>query len=227
MRHPKGRFQMNRSQYPATAILLAGGKSSRLGFDKQLLQYDGKYLIDMLLELLASLFEEVILVSNTPELHLERDCRVVGDTIGQSGPLGGLHAGLSAASFPVCYLTACDMPWINGAYIRYLMEYQRSHPEAEAVVTRLEDMLEPMNGLYAKSLAPRIETLLGANLRKMTALLDSANTHYVSEAVARWYSADWQMFDNINTPEEWERFEKLSAGRDSGDQTDPHQTAYP
>lgn len=218
---------MKHTQYAATAIILAGGKSSRLGFDKQLLQYNGKHLIDMLLDLLTPIFQEIIIVSNTPAVHLRRDCRVVGDTFTESGPLGGLHAGLSAASFPICYLTACDMPWISNAYIRFLMEYHRNYPKAEAVVTRLGDMLEPMNGLYAKALGPRIETLLKNDLRKMTALLDVTETHYVAESVARRYSSDWQMFDNINTPEEWERFQKLSGGRDRGDQTDSNQTAGP
>lgn len=216
---------MTDKQYPGTAIILAGGKSSRLGFDKQQLLYNGEYLIDLLLKLLAPVFQELIVVSNTPEFYNGRSCRVVSDTFIGKGPLGGLHAGLSAASFPVCYLTACDMPWISVSYIRYLLEYQKAHPETEAVVTRLGDMLEPMNGLYTKALAPRIEILLGEQQRKMTALLDTSKTLYVPESIALRYSPDWVMFDNINTPEDWERFQKQARGGESGDQTNPHQAA--
>jgi len=214
-------------KYPATAIILAGGKSSRLGFDKQLLTLNGDYLIDMLLALLAPVFQELVIVSNTPELHQNRNCTVVPDTLVGKGPLGGLHAGLLAASYPVCYLTACDMPWISVSYIRYLLECQRTHPESEAVVTRFGDMLEPMNGLYAKATAPRIEALMGQNSRRMTALLDSVRTHYVPESVARRYSPDWTMFDNINTPEDLKRFRQQPLEERGNDETDPHHAAGP
>lgn len=216
---------MATQQYPGTAIILAGGKSSRLGFDKQLLQFNGEYLIDMLLKLLAPVFQELIVVSNTPELHSARPCRVVSDSFIGKGPLGGLHAGLHAASFEVCYLTACDMPWISTSYIRYLLEFQKAHPGTEAVVTRLGDMLEPLNGLYCKALEPPIETLLGEHRRKMTALLDTAQTLYVPESIALRYSPDWVMFDNINTPEDWDRFQKQTQGGDAGDQKNTHQAA--
>lgn len=217
---------MTSPQYPATAIILAGGKSSRLGFDKQLLQFNGEFLIDMLLDLLNPVFQEVILVSNTPALHQDRPCRVVSDTLAESGPLGGLHAGLIAAAFPACYLTACDMPWISVPYIRFLMESHRLHPPEEAVVTRLGEMLEPMNALYAKSLAPRIEDLLGENRRKMTALLDSSATHYVPELIARRYSPDWTMFDNINTPADWERFQIQGLGGHCGVSEDQNHAVH-
>ena len=216
---------MDHYQYPATAIILAGGKSSRLGFDKQLLQFNGKHLIDMLLDLLTPVFQEVILVSNTPELHRNRPCRVVKDTLSGCGPLGGLHAGLTAASFPICYLTACDMPWISVPYIRYLLECQRMHPESEAFVTRLGDMLEPMNGLYARATASQAEMLLKESRRKMSALLDAVHTYYVPEVIARRYSVDWVMFDNINTPEDLARFLKQGVEGKTDDETDPHHAA--
>ncbi len=216
---------MAQSQYPGTAIILAGGQSSRLGFDKQQLKFGEEYLIDMLLKLLAPVFQELIVVSNTPEFHAGRSCRVVSDSLIGQGPLGGLHAGLAAASFEVCYLTACDMPWISVPYIRYLLEFQRTHPEAEAVVTRLGTMLEPMNALYVRGLAPRIEALLKSDRRKMAALLACSQTLYVPEEVALRYSADWVMFDNINTPEDWERFQKQAEGGGLGDQTNPNQAA--
>lgn len=216
---------MTHHQFSATAIILAGGKSSRLGFDKQLLQFNGNPLIDMLLALLTPLFKEVILVSNTPELHQHRSCRVVSDILTECGPLGGLHAGLSAASYRMCYVTACDMPWISVPYIRFLMECHRGRPDTEAVVTRLGDMLEPMNALYSKALIPLIETVLGEHRRKMTAILDCASTYYVPEDVARRYSPDWAMFDNINTPADWDRCRNQEGGEHHGDQKNPHHAA--
>lgn len=207
-------------KYPASAVILAGGKSSRLGFDKQLLRVKERYLLDMLLEILGGVFQELILVSNTPELHQERNCITVPDTLAGKGPLGGLHAGLMAASYPLCYLTACDMPWIDTGYIRFLMHCHQAHPEAEAVVTRFRDMLEPMNGLYATATAPRIELLLNQGARRMAALLDASRTVYVPEAAARRFSPDWRMFDNINTPADWERYTQQLLEEGPYDKTD-------
>lgn len=218
---------MREQQYPATAIILAGGKSSRLGFDKQLLEYKGHYLIDLLLGLLSPIFAEVVLVSNTPALHRGRGCRVVGDTLPGAGPLGGLQAGLEAARYPLCYVTACDMPWISMPYIRFLLEYHRQHPGAEAIVTRLGEMLEPMNALYAKTLADTTLALLERQQRKMTALLDVARTVYIPEATARRYSPDWGMFDNINTPADWQRYVGHVERRQTGDQNHTHHPTHP
>lgn len=198
--------------YDATAVILAGGKSTRLGYDKQTLRINGNYLIDRILELLTPVFKEVIIVSNNPDFHRDRDCRVASDTFQDSGPLGGLHAGLEAASFPVCYLTACDMPWISVPYMVYLLECYRAQLEVEVIITGFGKMVEPMNGLYAKSLTPRIGSLIGNQRLKMTALIDQANAYVVPESVARRYSPDWRMFHNINTPEDWENFKITCAG---------------
>lgn len=209
---------MSNQRYPGTAIILAGGNSTRLGFDKQFLMYNGEYLIDYLLKLLEPIFQETVIVSNTPEIHQGRACRVVSDILSEAGPLAGLHAGLTAASFELCYLTACDMPGIRESYIRYMLECQRAHGGTEAVVTRVRDMLEPMNAIYARGLATRIEPLLKAGNRKMTALLETARTYYVPEDIAVRYSPDWLMFDNINTVEDLERFRQMEQGGRRGDQ---------
>lgn len=216
---------MSNQRYPGTAIILAGGKSTRLGFDKQFLIYNSEYLMDYLLKLLEPIFQETVIVSNTPEIHQSRACRVVSDIMPEAGPLAGLHAGLTAASFELCYLTACDMPGIRESYIRYMLECQRIHQGTEAVVTRVKDMLEPMNALYARSLVSRIDPLLKAGKRKMTALLDVADTHYVPEQIAVRYSPDWLMFDNINTAQDMERFHQMKQGGRRNDQAYTHLAA--
>lgn len=199
---------MDESRYPGTAIILAGGKSTRMGFDKQLLTLDGVLVLDRLLEQLDRLFQETLIVSNTPELHRQRSSRTVSDIVPDRGPLGGLHAGLVAARHLICFVTACDMPELNAGYIRHLLAAAEENPTALAVATRSSRGIEPLNALYAKSLIGEVETLLRAGDRGMAALLETVQTHWIEEAAAREYSPDWAMFRNVNTPEELGKIRK-------------------
>lgn len=198
--------------FQGTALILAGGKSSRLGFDKQMMACNGNYLVDDLIALLGGIFEEVLVVSNRPELYHERTCRVVEDVLKDCGPLGGLYSGLSAAAFDVCYLTACDMPWIQSPYIRYLLERKNANPESEAIVTRYGEMIEPMNAIYCRCLADRVAGKLQNGQRRMTDLLNVSDTLYIPEKTARCYSRNWDMFDNINTVADFLRWKMNETG---------------
>lgn len=194
--------------YNATAIILAGGLSTRLGFDKQLIRVGDHYLIDHLIEVLTDLFCEVILVSNVPELHRNRQVKVVSDHYDGVGPLAGLHAGLEASSYPMSYVIACDMPWILPAYIHYLMKRHSNNPEKEIWITRLGAMFEPLGGLYSRSLVNRISGLIESGNRRIQSIFTLANMGYISEKIARIYSPDWRMFYNINTEADLEQLER-------------------
>lgn len=211
--------------YEATAVILAGGKSSRLGFDKQLLAHDGRYVMDDILEKLKLIFEEVIIVSNTPLLHEGRNCRIISDTYLDAGPLGGIQAGLSAATYSTCFFTACDMPWISEDYINYLMQHKCTEPEIEILVTRQGTMVEPLSGLYDKRLLERVEDLLKAGHRRIQSLLKTAQTDYIPERVALKYSPDWSMFANINTPDDLARFYETQKGAERRDKI-THNLAF-
>lgn len=194
--------------YEATAIIMAGGLSTRLGFDKQLLKIGEQYVIDHLIQTLAGLFCEVVLVSNRPELHKNRRVRIVNDTYEGVGPLAGLHAGLKEARYPMCYVVACDMPWISPLFIHYLMKRHFQRPEKEIWITRLGTMFEPFGGLYSRSLVDRISAAIESGDRRIQSVFDSSNVGYVSESIARIYSPDWRMFDNINTETDLEQLKQ-------------------
>lgn len=205
-----------------SAVILAGGKSRRMGFDKQLLQLENRCLLRHQGEQLAELFEQVIVVSNTPELYQEPPFILVGDELHQKGPLGGIHSGLKRAASDKVFFLACDMPNINPDYIRFMQERLRSS-SSEACVTRFGNWIEPFNAFYTRNLVPAIEEYLGRGRHSLFKFLNAQNTHYVSEEEARTYSPDWQMFLNLNTPEE------LAAWRQQNreDRKGPQQIAEP
>ncbi|ABA89080.1 molybdopterin nucleotidyltransferase [Syntrophotalea carbinolica DSM 2380] len=194
-----------------SAVILAGGKSRRMGFDKQFLQVKNHYLLCHHGEQLAALFDKIIVVSNTPELYRETPFVVVSDEIRDKGPLGGIHIGLKTAVSDYVYFLACDMPNINLDYIRYMRQCLESSP-ARACITRFGDWIEPFNAFYSRDLVAAIEDYLGAGHHSLFRFLKSLATHYVSEQQARHFSPDWRMFLNLNTREDFEKWRRQGPG---------------
>lgn len=186
-----------------SAVILAGGKSRRMGFDKQFLQIKNHYLLCHHGEQLAKLFDQIIVVTNTPELYRDTPFVLVSDELPDQGPLGGIHIGLKTASSRQVYFLACDMPNINLNYIRFMQQRLQDGPNT-ACITRFGDWIEPFNAFYARELVPDIENYLSLGQHSLFKFLKNQNTHYVSESEARHYSPDWSMFLNLNTREDFE-----------------------
>lgn len=192
-----------------TAAILAGGKSTRMGFDKQLLKINEKKLIDKLVSKLSVEFEEIIVVTNSPEYYLDFNFKVVKDIIVGKGPLSGIHAGLKESNSQFVYFIACDMPNINLKYIRYMKYKIRDLDiDIKACVTRFGVNIEPFNGFYSKDIVLDIEDYLAQGKRSLNQLIKQLQTYYVEEEEARMFSPNWDMFLNLNTKEDLEYFLK-------------------
>lgn len=190
-----------------TAVIVAGGKSSRMGFDKQCIRLEGKLLIEQQLISLREVFDEIIIVTNKPEQYKGMNCILTEDELVDFGPLGGIHAGLKAAGSPFCYFIACDMPELNKDYILYMRGLIHSvERKPDAVATRYGDWLEPFNAFYSKALLPYIEKAYLTDGRKISRLLEAVDTLYIEERIARSFSPDWSMFFNINNLADLRRF---------------------
>ncbi|NLW21668.1 MAG: molybdenum cofactor guanylyltransferase [Tissierellia bacterium] len=190
-----------------TAVILAGGKSTRMGFDKQLLKINERRLIDSLRRKLRLLFDEIIVVTNKSEYYLGFSDKITKDIIVGKGPLSGIHAGLSEASSQYVYFIACDMPNINLDYIRYMKE-QIEDLDVKACVTRYGDWIEPFNAFYSKDMIGDIKEHITQNRRSVNSLLSKLTVHYIEEKKAREFSPNWDMFLNLNTKEELDDYLK-------------------
>jgi len=192
-----------------TAIILAGGKSSRMGFDKQFLKLQDKYVIEIIAEKLKEIFSEIIIVTGRPEEYVKYGFKLVEDEVRNFGPLAGIHVGLKNSGSIYNYVVACDMPFINLKYIRYMMQLiDGSDGRVDGVITRLGDWIEPFNAFYSQNLIGRIEESMRNGKRQINLMLQDANVLYVSEAKAREFSPDWEMFTNINTFKDYESLMK-------------------
>lgn len=184
-----------------TAVILAGGKSRRFGKDKALASFGEKSLIEHIYFLLEPLFDEVFIISDNTEKYHCTGARVLPDLHKESGPLGGLHAALSAAEEGYVFITACDMPFISKVLITEMQKIiEKSHPEA--VVTSHKGFIEPFHAFYSTELIDKIEKRLKSSPCGLLAFLRT-----ISPAIIE--TKNEQAFVNINTPEDLIINEKL------------------
>ncbi|WP_099188284.1 molybdenum cofactor guanylyltransferase [Tepidibacter mesophilus] len=190
-----------------SAVILAGGKSSRMKFDKQFLEINGVRLIDVLIEKLKMEFEEIIIVTNKKEFYKDYKVKIVSDEIKDKGPLGGIHIGLKNSSSEYVYFIACDMPIVNIDYVRYMKSIIK---DVDACVTKSQNHVEPLNSFYNKRIINDIKKHLYTDKKSLFSFLNKMNTMYINESKAREFSPKWDMFKNLNTQEDLMTVNNLS-----------------
>ena len=141
-----------------SGIVLAGGRSRRLGRDKAVEPFDGQPLIRRVTGQLAAVTDEIVVVVANPErgkeLPLDGGHRLAVDVFPDKGSLGGIFSGLAAARNPWGLVVACDMPFLNRRLLAAMLSLR---PGFDAVVPRPGAYPEPTHALYAKSCLPHIE----------------------------------------------------------------------
>ena len=184
--------------------ILAGGKSSRLGgIDKALITVDGIPLISRIYNTFRAEVSEVIVISNSSRTY-PVDAPNFPDIIPNCGPLGGIHSALTNASSSLVLIVSVDMPFASKDIFQQLLNlYQQSN--AEVIVPKHGDFLEPLFGLYSKTLVSRINSILSDNQgHPITELLSQSNTQYL-ELPDDFQTRMW--FYNINTPDDLKALE--------------------
>lgn len=176
-----------------------------MGFDKQFLELNEKRLILTLIENLKGEFNEFIIVTNKPERYRNFPYKILTDKIKDKGPLGGIHSGLSEASSKYSFVIACDMPNINIEYIRY-MKTCLKNSNYDGCITKSEKWIEPFSSFYSKSLVKDMEKILLEGEKMIYPFLKRQNIFYIEEKIARNYSPNWEIFVNLNTQEELEKY---------------------
>jgi molybdopterin-guanine dinucleotide biosynthesis protein A len=182
-----------------TGVILAGGKSSRMGTNKALVEVAGEKLIDRTLGLLKGVFSDTILVTNTPADFFDRDARIVTDVIPEKGPLGGIFTGLFFAGTEHIFVTACDLPFLSPSFIRCMA---RQAGNFDVVIPRTPSGLEPLHAIYSKKCRPEIERRLLRNECKVTGFLNKVRVLEIDEGAIRSFDPGGTMFMNINTLED-------------------------
>lgn len=181
-------------------VILAGGESSRMGRNKALLEVNGERMIETAYRRMAELFDEVLLVTNTPESYDFIPCRKIADIHPGMGPLGGIHAALSSTVAERAFVIACDMPGLNPRLIRELCGIEGG---GDVVIPETPGGLEPLHAVYSKSCLPKMEQMLFAGERRILSFFDLAQVRLVPRGRIAALDPEYASFRNINTQEDY------------------------
>ncbi len=196
----------------AGAIILSGGKSSRMGKNKALLPINEQTNIERIRDELKSLFDDIILVTNDPEVYEFLNLKSVSDKYPGKGPLAGIHAGLMASDYEENIVVACDMPFISAELASTLVQNLKHY---DAMIPVIGGKKNPLFAAYQKRIVPEIEACLKEDRLRVIHLLDKLNVRYPDEEFLQAYSDVHldEIFFNMNVPEEYEEAKKrIEAG---------------
>jgi len=199
-----------------TGVILAGGQSSRMGSNKALLPYRGGRFIESIHRQLAGLFDELLLVTNSPEQYTFLGCRMVPDLYPGLGALAGLHSGLYHSRNPHIFVVACDMPYLNDTLIRALLARRN---QVDVVIPESADGLEPLHAVYGQGCLSAMEQALLSGRRRVVSFFPQVRVHTFSSDHVATIDRDFSSFSNINTPADYFELRKNENGA--------HESVYP
>jgi molybdopterin-guanine dinucleotide biosynthesis protein A len=193
--------------FEAAAIILAGGKASRLkGVDKARMVINAGPLLEEKLECLRRWFAEVLVVAGNRRQYDYPQVRQVPDERSGWGPLMGLYSGLKASTYDINFVTACDMPFINQNLLKFMMQQTRDY---DVVVPIVNHLPEPLVAFYHRRVLSPVQETLARDRRKMVAFYNMVHVCEIPEEKIRTLDPELKSFVNINTPEDLSRVQQM------------------
>lgn len=185
----------------ATGIILAGGKSSRMGGDKAFTLLSGRPLVEIVINKLSPLFKDLIIITNKPFLYKKYGLRTKDDILKDRGPLGGIYTGLLSSYNMYNFIVACDMPFINQDLTRYMLGKTDGY---DATIAEYNGRLQPLSAVYSKGCMKLAKKLLSENNLKLTDFLKHLKIRIIDENEVRRFDAEGLSFTNINTKKDFQ-----------------------
>ncbi len=204
-----------------TAAILSGGRSTRMGFDKQLLTINEQYIFENNIKQLKTEFDDILVITNTPELYEDvPDIRTYSDIYPGMGPLAGLHAALTKAESQYVYIVACDMPVMNMEFAAFLKK-QTLCFTTDVCASNADGHFESFNAFYSVNILPALEDTLAEcyheglhtpGIYGFITMNDISST-VIDEHTVRIIDPELSMFLNLNTPKEYNAYKRRVAQR--------------
>jgi molybdopterin-guanine dinucleotide biosynthesis protein A len=185
----------------AAAVILAGGKSSRMGRPKALVTFDGEPLITHLVRSLQGIFGKIVVVAAPAQELPDLPAMVVRDELPFRGPVGGIYYGLRAAGAEIAFVTSCDAPFLNLSLVRFLTTQISGF---DVVVPYWEERLQPLHACYRAGVAPLLAEQLERNELRPVTLFERVRTLKIHEDQIRRLDPAGLSFLNMNTPEDYQ-----------------------
>jgi len=185
------------------AIVLCGGHSRRMARDKASLPFGDETLLERVVRIVSEVVSEVWVVAREgQEVPRGGSFQTARDPEEGLGPLAGLHAGLEAMSAERAFLTSCDVPLLQGAYVERLLDLSRGHPIAVPVV---EGRSMVTSAVYSREVLPVARRLIEERKLRPLYLVEAFASRRVSEQEVREVDPELHSLFNCNTPEEYEK----------------------
>lgn len=202
---------------PVTGVILAGGKSRRMGQNKALLPLGEASLIEHVIRRMRCVTDELLLITNAPTEYTHLGLPMYTDMIPDAGALGGIYTGLTHASHDTVLCVACDSPFLVPNLLTYLVsvldEYDAVMPytykappsdNKDAPIT-----LQTLCAAYSKRCLPIIELMLQESELRVHALQERANILTLAPEIWKTYDSEGHSFFNVNTPEDFEKAQAI------------------
>ena len=184
-----------------TAVILAGGKSSRMGSNKAFLKIKGKTFIERQIDLLREMFDEIFISANTPSEYESLNLPVFKDLYPEKGPLCGIYTSLINSDSASTFMLACDMPFVESELIKYLKDFTK---EYDVVVPKSERGLEPLHAFYSKNCIEPIKRELDSNNLRIISFFPHVNVKIVELDSLTASDSFKNSIKNLNTRNEYE-----------------------
>jgi len=179
--------------------ILAGGESRRMGTNKALLEVDGVPIVQRVASAMTAVFEDVRIVADDASPYAFLNLGMIHDVWKKTGPLGGLHAALYSTAAPRVFVLGCDAPFVTPDLIQFILQQTAGSP---ITVVSDENGVQPLCGLYDKSLLRDMEARLEAGNHRLLDLLEASGASVIPLNTAHpWYRKG--LLANINTPAEY------------------------
>ncbi|MBI4811512.1 MAG: molybdenum cofactor guanylyltransferase [Ignavibacteriales bacterium] len=184
-----------------TGVILAGGRSSRMGQDKALLMYKDKPFIQHITETLKQVFEKVIIISDDTEAYKFLNIPIYEDIYKNCGPLSGIHSTFINSTTENIFITSCDVPFINSVAVQYILDH---HSQGDATVFSIDQHIQPLFGVYNRSCFMKLENHLEQKQYSVLQFFNNIPTNVIQlkSSLAIDFSENLK---NVNTPEDYRR----------------------
>ncbi|MGM0453832.1 MAG: molybdenum cofactor guanylyltransferase [Thermodesulfobacteriota bacterium] len=188
--------------HPCTGVILAGGLSSRFsGQNKAFFELAGRRIIEPIIEVFAEIFDDILIVTNTPLQYLEWDVDLVSDIFPVRSSLTGIHAGLFYSRNPYIFVAACDTPFIQKEMVELVLS--EIEPGVAAVMPETPSGTEPLFAVYARQSLDRVGRHIRAGKLKIQRVFSRQRVKKIPPARLRQIDPELRSFFNINTEKDF------------------------
>jgi len=179
----------------ATGVILAGGRSSRMKFNKAFAEISGQPVIEMIINKFIKYFDETIIISNEPEPYIHLGPAIFPDVFPRMGPVSGIHSGLYHARHERIFVLGCDVPFINMKLVDYMLCVLDDY---DSVVPSIDGYLQPLAAVYSHKCLPILTACLETNRVKLVRIFEELNALILTRDVLEKFGIPEEIFLNVN-----------------------------